>query len=281
MNIQMQKIGDRIRAARNAKGLTQEQLAEKLNVTFQAVSNWENGNCLPDTDRLPDLAEQLDISLDILLTEEDVPDWEMKPVNNDPEHMFTFVKGRAQMLHLTQTLAVLGLLRQAHEKQLRNSKTGFTTTYMVHPLTMACHALAMNLRDDDVLAAVLAHDMVEDGGFLPEDLPVNDRVRNTVRLVSKNLLDKSAPDWEKRYYEAIRQDPLACLVKCLDRTNNLAGMSDAFTRKKMAEYTAETDRYYPPLLEVLKKIPEWNDAWWLIRYQMTSQLETYKRLFVR
>ena len=46
----------------------------------------------------------------------------------------------------------------------------------------------------------------------------------------------------------------------------------------MAEYTAETDRYYPELLEVVKKVPEWNDAWWLMRYQMMSLLETFKRI---
>ncbi len=132
---------------------------------------------------------------------------------------------------------------------------------MVHPLTMACHALAMSLRDDDVIAAALAHDMVEDAGMKPSDLPV-----------------PNEKDWEDRYYENIRQDPLACLVKCLDRVNNLAGMADAFTRKRMAEYAAETDRYYPALLDVIKKTPQWNDAWWLLRYQMMTMLEAFKRL---
>ena len=46
----------------------------------------------------------------------------------------------------------------------------------------------------------------------------------------------------------------------------------------MISYTAETDRYYPVLLDVLKKIPEWNDAWWLMRYQMITMLEAFKRL---
>ena len=46
----------------------------------------------------------------------------------------------------------------------------------------------------------------------------------------------------------------------------------------MISYTAETDRYYPALLDVLKKIPEWNDAWWLMRYQMITMLEAFKRL---
>ena len=270
-------IGERIRAARKAKGLSQEQLGEKLDISFQAVSSWETGKFIPDSEHLPALAKALDISLDSLFAEEDRT-WELKPINYDFGHMFTFVKGRAQMLGLNQTLGVLDLLRKAHGGQERRSRHGFGTTYMVHPLTMACHALAMGLRDDDVIAAALAHDMVEDAGMKPSDLPVNGRVREAVRLVSKNQYDPNEKDWEDRYYENIRQDPLACLVKCLDRVNNLAGMADAFTRKRMAEYAAETDRYYPALLDVIKKTPQWNDAWWLLRYQMMTMLEAFKRL---
>ena len=270
-------VGERIRAARTARGLSQQQLGELLDVSFQAVSTWESGKFIPDSDHLPALAEALDLSLNTLFAEKD-PAWELRPVNYDFSHMFTFVKGRAQMLGMPQTLAVLGLLRQAHGSQERRSRHGFSAPYMVHPLTMACHALAMGLREDDVLAAALAHDMVEDAGIRPEDLPVGSRVQNAVRLVSKNLYNREEADWEDRYYGSIRQDPLACLVKCLDRINNLAGMADAFSRSWMVRYTEETDRYYPALLDVLKKVPEWNDAWWLMRYQMMTALEAFKRL---
>ena len=270
-------IGDRIKATRLAKGFSQEQLGEKLGVSFQAVSTWEQGKFLPDAERLPELAKVLDLSLDSLFTEEE-KNWELKPVNYDVSHMFTFVKGRAQMLGLSQTLVVMDLLRPAHGAQQRRSKYGFECSYIAHPLTMACHALAMGLKDDDVLAASLTHDMVEDAHMKPDDLPVNDRVREAVRLVSKNMYDPSEPDWEEKYFTNIRKNPLACMVKCLDRTNNLAGMADAFSRKWMIRYTEETDYYYPALLDVLKKVPEWNDAWWLLRYQMMTMLEAFKRL---
>ncbi len=269
--------GKRIREARLAAGLSQEQVAERLDVSFQAVSSWETGKFVPDSDHLPALAKMLGVSLDSLFAEAE-RDWELKPVNFEASHMFTFVKGRAQMMEMTQTLAVMDLLRKAHGGQVRRSRYGFETTYMVHPLTLACHALAMNLREDDVLAACLAHDMTEDAGFLPEHLPVGERVREAVRLVSKNMADQSDPKWEDRYYENIRRNPLACMVKCLDRVNNLAGMADAFSREKMIRYAAETDRYYPALLDTIKKENRWNDAWWLLRYQMTALLEAFKRL---
>lgn len=270
-------IGSRIKEARLSKGLSQEQLGEKLGVSFQAISSWETGKCIPDSDHLPALSRVLDLSLDSLFAPKG-PEWELKGINDDADHMFTFVKGRAQMLGLSQTLAVLDELREAHGGQVRRSRYGFSTTYMVHPLTMACHALAMGIRDDDVLAAVLAHDMVEDANKEPEELPVCPRVQDAVRLVSKNMYDWSEADWEERYYENISRNPLACMVKCLDRINNLAGMADGFSRKKMREYAWETDRYYPGLLDVLKRIPEWNDAWWLMRYQMRTMLEAFKRL---
>ncbi len=268
-----------IKAARKAKGMTQNDLAEKLDVTFQAVSSWEQGKFIPDSDHLPALARELDLSLDVLFAEEN-PEWELKPVNFDADHMFTFVKGRAQMLGFPQTLEVLSLLRKAHSGQERKSKHGFEAPYVVHPLTLACHALAMGLRNDDILAACLAHDMVEDskGKVTLEDLPVNETVREAVRLVSKNTYDHHTPDWEKKYYRNIQKNPLACLIKCLDRVNNLSGMADGFSREKMKKYIAETDKYYPPLLEEIKKVPEWNDAWWLLRYQMTALLETFKRM---
>ena len=43
------KIGQYIQHLRKAAGMTQKELAEKLNISFQAVSKWENGDTLPDT----------------------------------------------------------------------------------------------------------------------------------------------------------------------------------------------------------------------------------------
>ena len=274
---QNEMIGKRIREARQVRGLSQEQLGAKLGVSFQAVSTWETGRFIPDSEHLPELAKVLDLSLDALFAERE-KDWTLKPVNYDAGHMFTFVKGRAQMLGLTQTLAVLGELKSAHGDQQRRSKCGFGTSYMVHPLTMACHALAMGLRDDDVLAACLAHDMVEDSDMRISGIPTGERVREAVRLVSKNEIYPKGADWEDRYYEQIGKNPLACLVKCLDRVNNVAGMADAFSRDWMIRYTVETDRYYPALLDAVKKVPEWNDAWWLLRYQLMTIVEAFKRV---
>lgn len=63
----MTSIGKKISAARKGKNMTQMELADKLNVSFQAVSNWERGISMPDISKLPDMASLLDLSIDELL----------------------------------------------------------------------------------------------------------------------------------------------------------------------------------------------------------------------
>ena len=61
-------LGKRIGQLRRTKGITQENLAEKLGVTPQAVSKWENDGSCPDIALIPELAKILGISTDELLT---------------------------------------------------------------------------------------------------------------------------------------------------------------------------------------------------------------------
>ena len=63
----MQKIGKKIVALRREKNMTQTELADRLNVSFQAVSNWERGQSMPDISKLPELAEIFEVSIDALL----------------------------------------------------------------------------------------------------------------------------------------------------------------------------------------------------------------------
>lgn len=67
-------IGKRISALRREKGLKQEDIAQALDVSSQAVSKWENDQSCPDISLLPKLAKLLGASVDTLLSgEEDKP----------------------------------------------------------------------------------------------------------------------------------------------------------------------------------------------------------------
>lgn len=66
---EMKEVGRKIAGKRREKDLTQMELADLMGVSFQAVSNWERGNSMPDIAKLPDLSSLLDISIDELLTD--------------------------------------------------------------------------------------------------------------------------------------------------------------------------------------------------------------------
>ena len=65
--IDNRSIGNQILLLRKRNGFTQEELAEKLGVSAQAVSKWENGHTLPEAILLPPLAKLLNSSIDTIL----------------------------------------------------------------------------------------------------------------------------------------------------------------------------------------------------------------------
>ena len=203
--------------------------------------------------------------------------WTLRSPNYAAEPLYGMIEAVAKERGLAQTLAALPLMRDKHEGQPRRGMLG-NEPYIVHPLTMARHALAMGLADDDILAALLLHDVVEDTDARLDDLPVNDRVREAVRLVSINSYPGPKDMVKPAYYAAIALDPLASLVKCIDRCNNLCCMADSFSYPKMAKYVIETETYVMPLLDVIGREDAWPAPAWLLRYQLHTALETYKRL---
>ena len=60
-------LNENIKNLRKAKGLSQEELANRLNVVRQTISKWEKGLSVPDSSKLISLADELDTSVSILL----------------------------------------------------------------------------------------------------------------------------------------------------------------------------------------------------------------------
>lgn len=60
-------LNERIRELRGSRGISQIQLAGKLGVTKQSVSNWENDNILPSIEMLVKIANFFEVSTDYLL----------------------------------------------------------------------------------------------------------------------------------------------------------------------------------------------------------------------
>ena len=268
-------IGTNIKRLREEHKLTQEQLAEKLGVTYQAVSSWEREEYRPDTDKLIKLAAVLDVSLSaiaedkrgIFKTKETIYNW---------EHMKTYVKTTARNYKLSDTLKAVDYAVEAHEGQKRKRSE---TPYIYHPLNLACHALSMSITDDAIIAACMLHDVVEDCGKTIAELPVGDEARELVHLLTHEKTSDSNRDAVmKAYYDAIAANPKAALVKCIDRCNNLTTMSWGLSRDRIFRMIKETEAYYPALLKVVKSEAQFNNAAWLLQYQIESMLDIYKRL---
>ena len=74
-------LGNKLNKIRKEHNLTQEQFAERYNVTRQTISNWENSKCYPDLDTLVKISDDFSVSLDVLLKEDkkvikDISKWQ-------------------------------------------------------------------------------------------------------------------------------------------------------------------------------------------------------------
>ena len=274
-------IGKRIAERRKELGMTQDALAEKLSLSPQAVSRWENGWNLPDLENIGLIADALKVSPSALIGEDrNSYEWELREQLYSEEHMFTRLKTISELSGLKETYKALYYIREQHSGQFRKKLkySDAKIPYIVHPLMMACHAHSMRLGDDKLLAVILLHDVCEDCGIAPDELPFSEEVREAVALLTKEFdRNVSKEENETRYYDAIKRNRLAAMAKVIDRCNNVSTMAGSFNDKKLAGYIDETETYVFPVLSAIKQTwPEYNNAVFLIKYQMLSVLETLK-----
>lgn len=274
MSDSLNTIGKRIAHARKSNNLTQSELAEKLNVSFQAVSLWERDQSAPDTYNLIELAKVLGVSVSSIVEDRGYYRFKTQDKIFDYTHMASFIKHSAKAYKMHNTIKALEFASKAHQNQTRKNSD---IPYIYHPLNMTCHLFAMDLYDDDLACACLLHDVLEDCDYTADDLPVSDNAKELVLLLTKEKGDDK-DKINKKYFKNIRSNPGAALIKCLDRINNMTTMSWGLSRDKIYEFIYETEEYVLPLIKIVKAEPEYNNAAWLIQYQMESMLDIYKRL---
>lgn len=71
-------FAEKLLALRKAKGMTQEQLAEKLDVSRQSVSKWESGQSAPELEKIAALSTVFDVTTDYLLKPSEIDDLSLK-----------------------------------------------------------------------------------------------------------------------------------------------------------------------------------------------------------
>jgi transcriptional regulator with XRE-family HTH domain len=260
-------LGARISAARKSAGMTQAQLAELLDVSTEAVSKWEQDKYVPSADKLQRLNERLNLCI----YEDDGTVRDMRVF--DETHMSAFLRGKLASGSFPEASKALSFAKAELEGHILKPEAA-GIPYINHPLTMACHALALGLNDDVLLAALLLHDVPEVCGIAPKDLPVCEAVRSVIAL----LQISGCNQMPEQYYAGILTDPTACLVKCMDWCSFLSAASFALPSELLESEIREIETWYPQLLKRIKAQPVYNNAAWLLKYQLAGLLECEKQL---
>ena len=196
----------------------------------------------------------------------------MKKTVFDPDKMYTYLRGFASGAGMGQTLKALSFAREKHAGQMRKSGE----PYIVHPLTMACNAVSIGIREDRVIAAILLHDVCEDCGVPLSELPVDDTVRRAVDLLTFRVMEGETKQTAKtRYYNMILQSREATLTKLVDRCHNVSSMAGTFSEEKLLAYIDETRQYVLPLLRKAKTAyPEDADVLFILKYHIVSVVDS-------
>ena len=188
------------------------------------------------------------------------------------EKMYTYIKGFAAGAGMNETLKALSFAREKHCGQIRKSGQ----PYIIHPLTMACDAVSMGIKDDTVVATILLHDVCEDCDVSIAELPFSDAVKKGVELMTFRIMDGETKDIAKnRYYNMLIQSREATLTKLIDRCHNVSSMAGTFSVAKLKSYIEETRYYVLPLLKKAKSVYT-NDAdnLFLLKYHITSVVDS-------
>ena len=105
-------MGQRIAQLRKEQGLTQKELADRMNVTDKAVSKWERDLSCPDISSVPRLAEVLGVGVETLLAEPEEPVAAVVPVENRKGENLIDLVLRVVPFALGIAVTVLGILDQ-------------------------------------------------------------------------------------------------------------------------------------------------------------------------
>lgn len=144
----VKKIGKFIAMNRKQKGMTQEQLGDKLGVTNKTVSRWENGNYMPDLSLLEPLSKLLDISINELLAGEkieQVDDFCEK--NLSRTIIYTAKKVNDEKRKISVFLMIAGVLMIASAFLLFSAESSWTSVYSLIGLGLFVYGVFRELQE--------------------------------------------------------------------------------------------------------------------------------------
>jgi len=166
------------------------------------------------------------------------------------EKMFTYLRGFLVGAEMGESLKALQFAREKHKGQARKGGA----PYIIHPLEMVCYAVALGIRDDNIIATILLHDVVEDCGVMLSSLPVNDVIKTGVKYMTiQPFPGESKADSKRRYFKQLLESKEAIICKAIDRYNNLSSMIGVLSEEAIIKNIKETDELLLPVLKEAKE----------------------------
>jgi len=163
-------LGEKIHQLRKGRGFSQEELASQLTVSRQAISKWELGESVPDTENIVQLSKIFNVSTDYLLNDEYESDLDIPAVKVNTENLKTEYRSKARKvsygficagliglfaLWIISAVALVerfpdgyGLPYYAESNELINEAMGISTNISILPVflfLLSCLSLAGGL----------------------------------------------------------------------------------------------------------------------------------------
>lgn len=179
------------------------------------------------------------------------------------EKMMLYLRGRLDGPGFEQSRSALAFARMAHAGQMRKSGA----PYIVHPISMACDAIACKGATDEIIATILLHDVIEDCNVPLSALPVNEKVRYGVKLMTIRPFEGEEKDETKRrYFHELLDSKEAISCKAFDRYANLNDAEGVLSEDAIVRNIIETHELLMPALKEAKfRYPELSDMLHTIR----------------
>jgi DNA-binding protein len=248
-------IGNKIRELRKQRGITQEQLAESIGISFQAVSKWENNIALPDITLVPVLASYFGVSMDELF------DFNLKKI----EHAVRIITEKAYQYRESNPAESRRILEEGLKKYPENDIL----------LNNLLYVLDYSVKPDETIAIA---------SKLIEKTNQNDVKYDALRFLAYAY--KAKGDLESAE-AAIEQIPEIYFTKLTEKAYLLSGKAKFEAAEKQKWISFENllqmmwklAEYYEENGKIDKAIAETKKALNLISIIGNSQFDTYVKFF--
>ena len=248
-------IGNKIRELRKQRGITQEQLAESIGISFQAVSKWENNIALPDIALVPVLASYFGVSMDELF------DFNLKEI----EHAVRIITEKAYQYRESNPAESRRILEEGLKKYPENDIL----------LNNLLYVLDYSVKPDETIAIA---------SKLIEKTNQNDVKYDALRFLAYAY--KAKGDLESAE-AAIEQIPEIYFTKLTEKAYLLSGKAKFEAAEKQKWISFENliqmmwklAEYYEENGKIDKAIAETKKALNLISIIGNSQFDTYVKFF--